>query len=220
MILKELVKKIIYREKYNSARYVKYLRKIGVTIGDNCKIFNPPSNYIDTQNPYMITIGDNVNITQGVVLLTHDYSWCVSCIVDGTINGSVGFITIGNNVFIGFNSIIMKNVEIGDNVIIGAGSVVTKNCEPNSVYAGNPAKKIMSLEDFQKKRESKQTEEIELLIQKYKKKYNNDPSDKVLREYLFFLKKSDEVNSDELQKILIDSNHYELCKNSFLNKKK
>ena len=66
--------------------------------------------------------------------------------------GASGRVEIGNNVFIGMNSIICRNVSIGENVIIGAGSVVTKDCQPNSVYVGNPARRISSIEDFINKR--------------------------------------------------------------------
>lgn len=51
-------------------------------------------------------------------------------------------IKIGDNVFIGANSIILKGVVIGDGSVIGAGSVVTKNIPPNQIWAGNPAKFI------------------------------------------------------------------------------
>ena len=54
-------------------------------------------------------------------------------------------IRIGNNVFIGTKSIIMKNVEIGDNSVIGAGSVVTKSIPANVIAAGNPAVVIKTL---------------------------------------------------------------------------
>lgn len=54
--------------------------------------------------------------------------------------------------FVGINSIILRNVTIGDNTIVGAGSVVTKSIPANSVAAGNPAKVIMSLDAFCQKR--------------------------------------------------------------------
>lgn len=50
--------------------------------------------------------------------------------------GASGIVEIGNNVFIGMNTIIERNVKIGDNVVVGAGSLVTKDCESDSVYAG------------------------------------------------------------------------------------
>lgn len=55
-------------------------------------------------------------------------------------------IKIGENVWIGFNSIITKGVAIGDGSIIAAGSVVTKNVPPYTLVAGNPARVIRSVE--------------------------------------------------------------------------
>ena len=43
---------------------------------------------------------------------------------------------VGDNCFVGINSIIMPNVVIGDNCIVGAGSVVTKSVPENTVVAG------------------------------------------------------------------------------------
>lgn len=56
-----------------------------------------------------------------------------------------GKIKIGNNVFIGTKSVILKNLEIGDNSVIGAGSVVTKSIPANVIAAGNPAVVLKSL---------------------------------------------------------------------------
>ena len=53
-----------------------------------------------------------------------------------------GGVQIGNESFIGANSVVKQGLKIGDNVIIGAGSVVIQDIEDNSVYAGNPCKKI------------------------------------------------------------------------------
>lgn len=51
-------------------------------------------------------------------------------------------VIIGNNCFIGMNSIILKGTVLGDNVIVGAGSVVHGKFPDNSIIAGNPAKII------------------------------------------------------------------------------
>ena len=55
-------------------------------------------------------------------------------------------VIIGNNVFIGMNSIILKGTVIGDNCVIGAGSVVHGKFEDNCIIAGNPARVIKSLD--------------------------------------------------------------------------
>lgn len=59
---------------------------------------------------------------------------------------------IGSNVFIGWGATILAGKRIGDNTIIGANSVVSGIIEGDSVYAGNPAQKIMSLDDYYQKR--------------------------------------------------------------------
>lgn len=50
--------------------------------------------------------------------------------------------TIGNNVTVGANVVIIGDINIGDNVIIGAGSVVVKDIPDNVIVAGNPARII------------------------------------------------------------------------------
>lgn len=63
----------------------------------------------------------------------------------------IGIVSIGNNVFISANSVILCNTRIRNNVIIGAGSVVTHDIPSNSIVAGNPAKYICSFDDYSKK---------------------------------------------------------------------
>ena len=58
---------------------------------------------------------------------------------------SPGEIHIGDNVFIGYGSIVLKNVVIGENSVIGAGSVVTKSIPANVVAAGNPCVVVKQL---------------------------------------------------------------------------
>ena len=56
-------------------------------------------------------------------------------------------VSIGENVFIGCNSIILKGATIGDNTTIGAGSVVSGTIPANCIAAGNPARVIKRLDD-------------------------------------------------------------------------
>lgn len=55
-------------------------------------------------------------------------------------------VIIGNNVFVGTETVILKGVTIGDNSVIGAGSVVVNDIPANCIAAGNPAKVIRTLE--------------------------------------------------------------------------
>lgn len=56
-------------------------------------------------------------------------------------------ISIGDGCWIGANSTILGGVNIGKGTIIGAGSLVNKDCEPNSLYAGVPAKLIKRINE-------------------------------------------------------------------------
>lgn len=170
-------------EKANSQKYVAFLRRIGVSVGNDVKFYSPSNTLVDVSAPYLLSIGNHVCITHGVIILTHDYSWSVLKSLDGVILGAQSPVRIGNNVFIGMNAVITRGVTIGDNVIIGAGSVVTHDCESNSVYAGNPAKKIMTLEEYREKREQAQFEEAKRLFDCYRERHQEDPPCEVFREY-------------------------------------
>ena len=141
MKLKFIIKKILYSYKSSSKTYVDYLRNIGVLCGDNINIFCPKDTHIDTNNPYLLEIGNSVNMTGPVTILTHDYSTSVLNRIDSKIYGKSKKTVIGNNVFLGWGCTVLAGTVIEDNVIIGAGAVVSGRVEKNSVYAGNPAKK-------------------------------------------------------------------------------
>lgn len=89
-----------------------------------------------------VTIGSNVMFGPGVQIYTsnHPKDFLQRRKVE-----EAKPITIGNDCWIGGNSIILPGITIGNNCIIGAGSVVTKNVFNNSLVAGNPAKKIKEL---------------------------------------------------------------------------
>lgn len=138
---------------YGRARYA---RLVGVKIGQNCRI------YISEwgSEPFLIEIGNEVTVTDGVKILTHDGATCL--IKD---NGqrfySYAPVRIGDCVFIGVNSIIMPGLQICDSVVIGAGSVVTKSISRPGVYVGNPAKRICDFSTFEKNiKEHCHTDEI------------------------------------------------------------
>ena len=114
-------------------RRIKYLRKLGVQIGENCRVRTMKF----STEPYLIEIGYHVAIAANTELITHDgATWCFDKELGG---GVFGKIKIGNNVFIGVNCIILSHTTIGDNCIVGAGSVVRGNFPENSVIRGNPA---------------------------------------------------------------------------------
>ena len=140
-MIKHLIKNLfnkIYGESYD----IYLLRKSGAIIG---KHFYYDSSYIDGSFRYLVEIGDHVTLTHATIL-AHDASPKIP-----TGKSKIGKVKIGNNVFIGYGTIILPNVTIGSQVVIGAGSVVNRNLPDNCVAAGNPCKVIGSYEDFVKK---------------------------------------------------------------------
>ena len=192
----------------------KNIKKKGVTIGDRTVIFDPQTTIIDETRPWMIEIGNDVQITSGVTLLTHGYDWSVLKGVYGEVLGSSGVLKIGNNVFIGMHSTILKGVTIGNNVIIGANSLVNKDIPDNCVAAGNPCRVIMSLEEYYKKRKNVQIDEATELVRAYREKKGIDPDEYALHEFFWLF--SD--NPDDIPPIWTKMN--ELVGNEKLTKQK
>lgn len=98
---------------------------------------------IDTLVPEYVEIGENFVSAPGSIILGHDASLMLfyqKYRIEKTI--------IGNNVFLGANSVVLPGIIIEDNVIVGAGAVVTKRLASNGVYAGNPAKYMCSIEEY------------------------------------------------------------------------
>lgn len=139
---------------YKNIKIKKALRD-GLIIGKGTRILGIPS---FGSEPYLIRIGKKCTITSGVKFVTHDGgTWVFRDQPEYRSIKKYGKIKIGNNCFIGINSILMPNVEIGDNCVIGAGSIVTKNIPSNSVAVGSPAKVIMTLQEYIKNSEEKAT---------------------------------------------------------------
>lgn len=153
-----------------------YLKKHDLSIGKKTVFFDARSTFVDTQRPWMLEIGEYCKITRGCVILQHDYSRSVLRRVYGDVIDGCTKTTIGNNVFIGMNSIILMGASIGDNVIIGAGSVVSGCIPSNSVAAGNPAKVIRSLDEHYKMRKERYVDEAKKTAKEYFEKYEVKPS--------------------------------------------
>lgn len=126
---------------------MKYARKVGIKFGKNCHFYGP----IDWgTEPWLITIGDNVYITNNCKFINHDGGTLIfrDRIPDLEITKPI---TIGNNVYIGTDTFILMGVNIGDNVVIGARSLVTKDIPSGSVAAGHPAKVIKTTNEYLEK---------------------------------------------------------------------
>ena len=142
-MIKQLLEKVSW---YRNP--IKYARNHGMKIGEKCSISSHSD--IGTE-PYLVELGNHVEITSDCHLITHDGAIWVLPILRGGVFSldqvhKYGKITIGDNSYIGIGSIILPGVTIGKNCIIGAGSVVTKNIPDNSVACGVPAKVIKTVD--------------------------------------------------------------------------
>ena len=91
-----------------------------------------------------ITLGNGVLC--GANTLITDFDWHgLAPDQRRTSSGDAKPIRIGNNVFIGYGSVVLKGVTIGDNSVIGANSVVTRDIPANVIAGGNPCKIIRNL---------------------------------------------------------------------------
>ena len=93
-------------------------------------------------------IGPGLRLYHGTGLVIHEAAVLGSncalrhCTTIGMKHGPADCPTIGNNVDIGSNSVVLGSIHIGDNVVIGAGSVVLHDVASGDVVAGNPARSI------------------------------------------------------------------------------
>ena len=140
------IQKILYRIRGEFT--TKDLISSGMKVGKNFKRLNGV--ILDPGHCWLIEIGDNVTMAPRVHILCHDAS--TKQFLNYT---KIGRVSIGNNVFIGADSVVLPGVSIGDNVIIGANSTVTKDIPPNSVAVGSPAQVVSTLEAYLEKEKAR-----------------------------------------------------------------
>lgn len=114
---------------------VKYARQLGVEVADDVRFTGIPDYGTE---PWLVTIGSKCLITQNVRFMTHDGSVNIIRRL-GTKYSKIekfGKILVGENCFIGANSMVMPSVQIGANSIIAACSCVTKDVPTGEVWGG------------------------------------------------------------------------------------
>ncbi len=129
MFVKQILNQLIccidnqmFKALYNKIKYrnnqIAYFKKQGVRFGHNCRLVG--KNDFGCE-PYLITIGNHVSITTST-FITHDGGVWVFRDDNPEID-VIKPITIGDNVFIGAECLILPGVNIGNNVVVGARAV-------------------------------------------------------------------------------------------------
>jgi acetyltransferase-like isoleucine patch superfamily enzyme len=123
-----------------------YARSLGVKMGENVNFYGINPGTFSTE-PWLISIGNNVYITNGCQFITHDGGTLILRreVPDLELTAPI---SIGNDVYIGLNTTILPGVTIGNRVIIGTGSIVTKDIPDNSVAVGIPARVIKTVDQY------------------------------------------------------------------------
>lgn len=140
------IKELLYRIRGEFT--TEKLISMGMKVGKNFKRLNGV--ILDPGHCWLIEIGDNVTMAPRVHILAHDAS--TKTFLDYT---KIGRVTIGNNVFIGAESVVLPGVTIGNNVVVGANSTVTHDVPDNTVVAGTPAKVICTLDEYLQKEKNR-----------------------------------------------------------------
>lgn len=136
------LKKMIYRIRGEIS--TDELIDMGMSVGDNFSRLGGV--VLDPSHCWLIEIGNNVTLAPRVHILCHDAS--TKQFLNYT---KIGRVTIGNNVFIGAESVVLPGVTIGNNVIIGANSTITHDIPDGMVVAGSPARVICTLDEYLEK---------------------------------------------------------------------
>lgn len=145
---------IIFRSS-TSSNYVGLTKKCSLFIEHGAKLIIGDNTGLSGTTIYCatkITIGSHVNFGGNVSIWDTDFH--PLNFKDRRIHEEAQIKTIpviiGDDVFIGANSIILKGVRIGDRSIIGAGSVLTKSVPDDEIWGGNPARFIKKIESSHK----------------------------------------------------------------------
>lgn len=145
--MNKIREKVYYDIKKNEYQLYTFISKYALTYTDNIGEGSliMPNTYI---GPY-VNLGVCCVVNPGTQLSHHITIGNFNFIGRGVIVG--GDVKIGNNCFIGLHSTIKNKLQISDYTLIGSGSNIIKSTEENSVYVGNPGKKVKDKESLNTK---------------------------------------------------------------------
>ncbi len=123
------------------------LKRSGASIGNH--VFIGSHTYIELEHAKLLTIQDEVVLSAHTKIILHDSS------LQNVAGKAVLFgpVVIQKGAYIGANTTILPGSNIGEKTIVGANSLVTGDLLPNTVYVGQPARKISTVTQLIKKRQ-------------------------------------------------------------------
>lgn len=154
------IRKAFYKIFMSPKKYAKY---IGVKFGENC--FFATKNW--SSEPYLIEIGNNVQITRDVTIHTHGGGHVARMKYPKF--DTFGKVVIKDWAYIGAYSQIMPGVTIGKGSLVAAGSIVTKSVPDGVVVAGNPARFVCTVDDYIERNKKHNTDTKGLSAEEKKK---------------------------------------------------
>lgn len=125
-------------------------RALGVKVGDGTKFLRGALPNFGSE-PFLVEIGRDCIFSGRVQFFTHDGAISILRNSTGCEVSKYGRCRIGNHCYIGAYVTFMPGVTVGDGSIIGACSVVTKAVPPGEVWAGHPARFLMTVDEYRKK---------------------------------------------------------------------
>jgi maltose O-acetyltransferase len=195
-----LIKEFLYRLRgeYTTEKLI----SMGMTVGKNFGRLNGV--ILDPSHCWLITIGNNVTMAPRVHILCHDAS--TKQFLNYT---KIGRVTIGDNVFIGTQTTILKGVIIGSNVVIGSNSLINKDVPDNCVVVGNPQRVVCDIDTYLEKRRAAQIQEAADLYDCWRRnspegKRGEVPSKEMFREFfwLFESREADGFAVEEFENVM------------------
>jgi maltose O-acetyltransferase len=126
---------------YRTKRYIDRLTERGLILGNN--VFLNDGFFLDPAHCHLIEIGDNVVFGPRVMIFAHDAS--AKKAIGKTV---VSAVRIGRNAFIGAGTIILPGSTVGEGSIVGSGSVLKASVGAFELWAGNPARKLCTIEEY------------------------------------------------------------------------
>lgn len=126
---------------FNSWR-VFFHRLRGVRVGR--RVYIVQGCFLEESRPWLITIEDDVQISVGATIVTHDNMYHS---LDPAVPYRYGEVVLKKGCIVGPRSLILPGVTVGEGALVGGGAVVTRDVAPGTVVAGRAASYLMSLDE-------------------------------------------------------------------------